>query len=370
MSRRGGSRSGRNRKQPTRRTNPPQKAPLRWWNRITKTILGAGALATAIAAVLALVLPHLPSPSQENVARIISVQALSPVTLTQYLQSSALSPTQSADRPQNQGPDLAVAVIGRITPSPAPDRTASSSAPATASSSAPATASSSAPATASLRAGPPLVRAGHRLVVRARHRLVVRAGHRLVVRARHRLVVRAGDRLVVRAGHRLVVRARDRLVVRAGHRLVVRAGHRLVVRAATASSSAPATASSSAPATASSSAPATASSSAPVAIPGASSGGIMSVLPAGVSLPAACLYEREVVAGVLRQMPWLFIPSGNCPLMPAPQTSPSATASPTSIQIGVCLLFTTPVDSHGNPVRPLLLPKALLRFSAKPKRSV
>ena len=151
MAKRGGSRSGRGRRQPTRRVNPPPRAPLRWWNRITKTILGAGALATAIAAVLALVLPHLPSHSQENVARFISVQALSPVTLSQYVQRSARPPTQSADRPQNQGPMLAVAVIGRTSPSSGPDGTTSTappSGPATAPSSGPATAPSSGPATA------------------------------------------------------------------------------------------------------------------------------------------------------------------------------------------------------------------------------
>ena len=112
MTRRGGRRSGRGSRPPARRANPPQSPPLRWWNRITKTILGAGALATAIAAVLALVLHLLPSHSQENVARI-SVQGLSPVSLSQYLQRSAASQTQAADDPKNHRLSLVVAVIGQ-----------------------------------------------------------------------------------------------------------------------------------------------------------------------------------------------------------------------------------------------------------------
>ena len=116
MSRRSRNRSGRSSRPPARRANPPQSPPLRWWNRITKIILGAGALATAIAAVLALVLPHLPSHPQENVARFVSVQALSPTPLSQYLQRSAASQTQSADRPKNFHLRLVVAVSGQTSP--------------------------------------------------------------------------------------------------------------------------------------------------------------------------------------------------------------------------------------------------------------
>jgi hypothetical protein len=58
------------------------------------------------------------------------------------------------------------------------------------------------------------------------------------------------------------------------------------------------------------------------------------------------------VAGVQKDMPWLLIPSGNCPLMPAPQTSPSATAPPTSNRIEPFVVWQTPVNGYGNPVPP------------------
>ena len=116
MSRRSRRRSGRTSRPPARQAKPPESPPRRWWNRITKTILGAGALATAIAAVLALVVHLLPSQAQQNVARFISVQVLGQVPLSQYQQRSMVIQTQSADRPMKQGLQLAVAVSGPTSP--------------------------------------------------------------------------------------------------------------------------------------------------------------------------------------------------------------------------------------------------------------
>jgi len=95
---------------------PPGALSVRAWNRATKVILGAGALATAIAAVLALAVRFLPSPEHENVARFLSVQPLSQLPLNQYQQRSAALGTQSAGR-RGHGVTLAAAVAGESSPS-------------------------------------------------------------------------------------------------------------------------------------------------------------------------------------------------------------------------------------------------------------
>jgi hypothetical protein len=90
----------------------PGALSVRAWNRATKVILGAGALATAIAAVLALAVRFLPSPAHENVARFLSVQPLSQLPLNQYQQSSAVFGTQPPGR-RGHGVALAAAVTGQ-----------------------------------------------------------------------------------------------------------------------------------------------------------------------------------------------------------------------------------------------------------------
>lgn len=103
---------------------PPGVLSVRAWNRVTKVILGAGALATAIAAVLALAVRFLPSPEHENVARFLSVQPLSQLPLNQYQQRSAAFGTQSAGR-RGHGATLAAAVAGQSSsPSAQPNPTA------------------------------------------------------------------------------------------------------------------------------------------------------------------------------------------------------------------------------------------------------
>lgn len=95
----------------TGQADSPGALSIRAWNRATKVILGAGALATAIAAVVALAVRFLPSPEHENVARFLSVQPLSQLPLNQFQQRSAAFGTQSAGR--GIGATLAAAVTGR-----------------------------------------------------------------------------------------------------------------------------------------------------------------------------------------------------------------------------------------------------------------
>jgi hypothetical protein len=116
MTKRSGKRSGRPSRPSTRQTRPAKPPPPRWWNRITKATLSIGALAAAITAVLALILPLFPKHSAQNIARFISVQPLSQVPLSEYPQRSAVFTLQSVDHPQTHGPILAVAVAGQSSP--------------------------------------------------------------------------------------------------------------------------------------------------------------------------------------------------------------------------------------------------------------
>jgi hypothetical protein len=116
MTRQSRSRSGRTSRPPARQAKPPASTPLRWWNRITKTILGAGALAAAIAAVLALVLSFLPAHAHQNVARFSSVQMLGQVPLSEYQQRSAVFQAQSTGHSMKRSSRLVVAVTGQASP--------------------------------------------------------------------------------------------------------------------------------------------------------------------------------------------------------------------------------------------------------------
>ena len=100
-----------------RRSAPAGLSPndLRWWwNRVTKTILAVGALATAVGAVLALFASH----ATMNSALFASVQLLSPASLSDFEQRSALS-RYSAAVPQAGRPQLAATQLD----SPPPDGT-------------------------------------------------------------------------------------------------------------------------------------------------------------------------------------------------------------------------------------------------------
>lgn len=74
---------------------PPRPRVVRLWKSLNKTVLAIGALATAIAAVLALVLPHLPQPDKQNTARFVSINALSQISLSDYMQRSSTPSTRS-----------------------------------------------------------------------------------------------------------------------------------------------------------------------------------------------------------------------------------------------------------------------------------
>ena len=122
MAKRGGRRSGY-----TPRPQVHQTHASRWHRvtkaiadlgTVTKIIISIGALAGAITAVLALILPLLPKPSPENVARFVSVRTLSQVTLSEFPQRSAVFGLQSAGHRQRQGPALAVATVGQSSPPP------------------------------------------------------------------------------------------------------------------------------------------------------------------------------------------------------------------------------------------------------------
>jgi hypothetical protein len=123
-SRRSSSRPSRS---PPRRARPAKPLPIPWWKRPIPVILTLGAVAGAITAILALIQPILPKHSPLNVARFVSVRALSQVPLNEFRQRSTIY-TQSADHPPMQGPRLIVAVSGQTliqdsTPTAAPSPT-------------------------------------------------------------------------------------------------------------------------------------------------------------------------------------------------------------------------------------------------------
>src|SRR5262245_15719240 len=96
-----------------RQAHPGNPPPHRWWNRISKSIVAAGAIAAAITAVLTLVLSLLPKHSPQNIARFISVQPLSQVPLSEYPRRSAVFKLQSAGHPQEHGRRLMAAFAGQ-----------------------------------------------------------------------------------------------------------------------------------------------------------------------------------------------------------------------------------------------------------------
>lgn len=123
MTRPGNRRSRPHSRPPPRMTHPPHpphpsQSPLfQWWNRFKKLILGGGALAAAITACLALAVAVLPKHPQEKVAHFISVQALSPVPLSEYPQRSAVFKLQSTGHLEKHGLRLVAAAVGQSSPS-------------------------------------------------------------------------------------------------------------------------------------------------------------------------------------------------------------------------------------------------------------
>ena len=124
MTKRSSRGSGRPSRSPPRKAHPAKPPPIPWWKRPIPVILTLGAVAAAITAILALIQPLLPKHSPLNVARFVSVQALSQVPLSEFHQRSTIS-TQSAGHLPVQGPRLTVAVSGQAfiqdsTPTAAP----------------------------------------------------------------------------------------------------------------------------------------------------------------------------------------------------------------------------------------------------------
>jgi hypothetical protein len=114
-----------------------------WWNRVTKTVLGVGALATAVGAVLALFASH----ATANSAHFASVQLLSPASLSEFEQRSAMSRYSTAV-PRVSRPLLAATELD----SPPPDGT---EVPPTASPVSPVTSPSTSPVVPSGTTEPP-----------------------------------------------------------------------------------------------------------------------------------------------------------------------------------------------------------------------
>jgi hypothetical protein len=74
---------------------PQWWSPARWWNRVTKAVLGAGTLASAIAAVFSLFAPH----PTVNSARFTSVQLIDREPLNEYQQRLSAFTSSVSDEP-------------------------------------------------------------------------------------------------------------------------------------------------------------------------------------------------------------------------------------------------------------------------------
>ena len=124
-SRRSSSRPSRS---PSRRAQPAKLRQTPWWKRPIPIIAAVGTVAGTVTAVVALIHPLLPQHSDHNVAHINSVEALSKIPLSEFMQRSAVIKLQSADQPQGHRPRLAAVVVARSSPSATPnDTTAPSS---------------------------------------------------------------------------------------------------------------------------------------------------------------------------------------------------------------------------------------------------
>ena len=126
MGKRNKGRSGRPSRPSARPARPAGSPKRRWWNHANKTILWAGGVATAITAVLTLVLSLLPKHSPQNVARFISVHPLGSLPLSEYQQRSAVFKLRSAGNLQGHGPSLVVAIAGQSSPTSVQDGAATS----------------------------------------------------------------------------------------------------------------------------------------------------------------------------------------------------------------------------------------------------
>ena len=112
-SRRSSSRPSRS---PPRQAYPAKPPPVPWWRRPIPVILTLGAVAAAITAIVGLIQPILPKHSPLNVARFVSVDAISQVPLSEYPQRSAVFKLRSAGHPQRHDLRLAAAVFGQSSP--------------------------------------------------------------------------------------------------------------------------------------------------------------------------------------------------------------------------------------------------------------
>jgi hypothetical protein len=122
----------RTRPQSSRRPVPPPP-PSRWarWRKaatsgfgrlrtVYKVILGAGGLAGAVAAILAVVHLLLPPPAVENSAQFTSAEAISAMSLSQYAQTSQTVYLQSASNRRTAARLLSVTSTEESTPSSTP----------------------------------------------------------------------------------------------------------------------------------------------------------------------------------------------------------------------------------------------------------
>jgi hypothetical protein len=98
-----------------RRDPPRRRAVGRWWNRATKVVLGAGALAGAVGAIIGL----WPAPDPEDSAQITSVSVTAGVPISEFRQRSTELTPRSAARPGDPVlPQVLLVAADGGTPSP------------------------------------------------------------------------------------------------------------------------------------------------------------------------------------------------------------------------------------------------------------
>ena len=135
MAKRSGKRRTGPSGRPVRRNHLASARPHRRWRGVTeafdrlgiaaKIIISAGALAGAVTAVLTLVLSILPKQPHENVARITSVHAVSPISFSRYAQISQQISLRSVGYPHESGPSPDAAAVGQSSSPPGQSATTS-----------------------------------------------------------------------------------------------------------------------------------------------------------------------------------------------------------------------------------------------------
>ena len=129
----------------THRENLSPASPLWWWNRVTKTVLTAGAIASAVAAIFGLFASH----PTENMGRFTGIQLISQTPLSELQQRSA-GFTAHLSSGRTAGGASPAALLDDAPPSPGEETT-----PAGGPSASPATSPFTAPQPSSSTAGGP-----------------------------------------------------------------------------------------------------------------------------------------------------------------------------------------------------------------------